>query len=112
MIRHIVLFSAKNPLDIDTIHQALSKLKAIPHVRYLEVARNAKKDDLSSEIDLVVYAEFEDYGQLERYKAHPLYQESVAIVRPLRDMRVAVDYDTSGKSAGDGPSPASQGPCC
>ena len=102
MIRHIVLFSAKNPLDIDSIYQALSKLKAIPHVRYLEVTRNAKKDDLSREIDLVVYAEFEDYGQLERYKAHPIYRESVAIVRPLRDVRIAVDYDTSGQSVDAG----------
>jgi hypothetical protein len=100
MIRHIVLFSAKNPLDIDTIHQALSKLKAIPHARHLEVSRNARKDDLSTEIDLVVYAEFDDYDRLERYKAHPLYRESVAIVRPLRELRIAVDYETSGPSSG------------
>ncbi len=93
MIRHIVLFSANNPLDIDRIHQALSKLRAIPHVRHLEVSRNAKKDDLSRDIDLVVYAEFDDYDQLEQYKAHPLYSESVAIVRPLRNMRIAVDVE-------------------
>ena len=103
MIRHIVLFSANNPLHIDAIHRALSKLKAIPNVRHLEVSRNAKKDDLSREIDVVVYAEFADYGQLERYKAHPLYRESVAIVRPLRDVRIAVDYDTGCQSDNTGP---------
>lgn len=102
MIRHIVLFSANNPLDLDVIHEALSKLKAIPHARHLEVSRNARKDDLSKEIDLIVYAEFDDYDQLERYKAHPLYRESVAIVRPLRDVRIAVDYETSGAASGDG----------
>ena len=102
MIRHIVLFSANNPLDIDAIHEALSKLKAIPHARHLEVSRNARKDDLSKEIDLIVYAEFDNYDQLERYKAHPLYRESVAIVRPLRDVRIAVDYETSGPAGGDG----------
>ena len=28
----------------------------------------------------------------DRYKAHGLYQESIRVVRPLRDTRVAVDY--------------------
>ena len=97
MIRHIVLFSAKNPLDIDAIHQALAKLKAIPHARYLEVSRNAKKDSFSKEIDIVVYAEFDDYGQLDKYKAHPLYLESTEAVRPLRDVRIAADYEISGQ---------------
>lgn len=99
MIRHIVLFSANNPRDIDRIHQALSKLKAIPYARHLEVCRNAKKDDLSREIDLVVYAEFDDYDQLERYKAHPLYDESVALVRPLRDVRIVVDFEAEAQRA-------------
>lgn len=99
MIRHIVLFRANNPLDLDRIQQALSKLKAIPHVRHLEVSRNAKKDELSREIDLVVYAEFDSYEQLERYKAHPLYGESVASVRPLRDLRIAVDFEADAQPA-------------
>ena len=103
MIRHIVLFSAKNPSDIDAIHQALAKLKAIPHARHLDVSRNAKKDSLSREIDIVVYAEFEDYGQLEKYKAHPLYLKSIEIVRPLRDMRIAADYEISGQPAAGDP---------
>ena len=102
MIRHIVLFSAKNPLDIDAIHQALTKLKAIPHARHLEISRNAKKDSLSKEIDIVVYAEFDDYGQLDKYKAHPLYLESTEVVRPLRDVRIAADYEIGGQpAAGD-----------
>jgi hypothetical protein len=99
MIRHIVLFSAKNPSDIDAIHQALAKLKAIPHARHVEVSRNAKKDSLSKEIDIVVYAEFDDYGQLDKYKAHPLYLKSIEVVRPLRDVRIAADYEISGQPA-------------
>ena len=102
MIRHIVLFSAKNPSDIDAIHQALAKLKGIPHARHLEVSRNAKRDSFSKEIDIVVYAEFDDYGQLDKYKAHPLYLESTAFVRPLRDVRIAADYEIGGQpAAGD-----------
>ena len=30
---------------------------------------------------------------LAGYKAHPLYQESINIVRPLREIRLAADYE-------------------
>ena len=75
MIRHIVLFSARDPADLPLIQAALSRLAEIPEARRLEVARNSKRDGLSAEIDLVVYGEFDDFAALERYKAHPLYAE-------------------------------------
>ena len=33
-----------------------------------------------------------DAEALAAYKAHPIYQESIDIVRPLRDMRVPADF--------------------
>ena len=33
-----------------------------------------------------------DEAQLADYKAHPVYQESIDLVRPLREMRMAADY--------------------
>ncbi len=92
MIRHIVLFSAKRADDVDTIHQALGRLKQIPEARRLEVVRNAKLDQLSGEIDVIVHGEFADAAALARYKSHPIYQETIAVVRPLRELRIAVDY--------------------
>jgi hypothetical protein len=92
LIRHIVLFSAKSAQDIDTILTALLRLRQIPGARRLEVVRNAKLDQLSGEIDIIVHGEFADSEALARYKAHPIYQETIAIVRPLRDLRIAVDY--------------------
>jgi hypothetical protein len=93
MIRHIVLFSAKDQAEVATIQAALAKLREVPHARHLEVALNAKRDGLSKEIDIVVYGEFDDFAQLERYKAHPIYAESIAVVRPRREIRIAVDYE-------------------
>jgi Stress responsive A/B Barrel Domain len=93
MIRHIVLFSARDPAEVGTIHAALAKLGAIPHARHLEVALNAKRDGLSSEVDVVVYGEFDDFAQLDAYKAHPLYAEAIAVVRPRRELRIAADYE-------------------
>ena len=85
-------FSAKRAEDIETILAALDRLRAIPEAQRLEVVRNARLDQLSDEIDVIVYGEFADAQALARFKAHPIYQETIGIVRPLRDLRIAVDY--------------------
>ena len=93
MIRHVVLFSVRDPADLELVQAALSRLAEIPEARRLEVARNARRDGLSAEIDLVVYGEFDDFAALDRYKAHPLYAETITIVRPRREIRIAVDFE-------------------
>lgn len=96
MIRHIVLFSAKDQAHIDHIIEGLSVLTGIPHARRLEIARNRKTDRLGNDIDVVVYGEFDDETELAAFKAHALYQESIRRVRPLREMRFAADYAAPG----------------
>jgi len=95
MIRHIVLFTAKNKAEIDGMVDGLSVLTAIPHARLLEIARNRKTDPLSDEIDVVVYGEFDNDAELAAYKAHHLYREAIERVRPLRELRFAADYDSA-----------------
>ncbi|MGY4177659.1 hypothetical protein ACVIHH_002950 [Bradyrhizobium sp. USDA 4518] len=95
MIRHIVLFTAKDKADIDQMIDGLSVLTAIPHARRLEVARNRKTDQVGNDIDVVVYGEFDGETELAAFKAHELYQESIKRVRPLRELRFAADYNTS-----------------
>ena len=92
MIRHIVLFTAKDKSNIDKIIEGLSVLKQIPHARLLEISRNRKTDQIGNDIDVVVYGEFASDADLAAYKAHPLYEESIRRVQPLRDMRYAADY--------------------
>jgi len=91
MLRHIVFFSVKDPQDTDRVQELLSQLATIPQARHLEVRRNVRRDQLSSEIDLVVYGEFDDEAALEAYKAHPTYDATTRMVRPLRDVRIAAD---------------------
>lgn len=98
MIRHIVLFTAKDQAHIDQMIDGLSVLTAIPHARRLEVARNRKADQIGNDIDVVVYGEFDNETELEAYKAHDLYQESIKRVRPLRELRFAADYNVSAAS--------------
>src|SRR5690606_37792303 len=93
MIRHIVFFRARNREDVGAVLEGLSILKTIPHSLRLEVTLNGKVDQLGNAVDVVVYGEFADAAALAAYKAHPTYQESIDRVRPLRDMRMAADYE-------------------
>lgn len=93
MIRHIVFFTAKRSEDRDTVREGLELLKGIPDCLHLEVAVNRSEDPIPGPSpDVIVYGEFEDEAQLAAYKAHPLYQQSIARVRPLREMRIAADF--------------------
>ena len=91
-IRHVVFFSAKDRRSIDQIVEGLSMLAKIHHARFLEVSHNRQVDATSSEVDVVVYGEFAHQSDLDAYKAHPIYQECIAVVKPLRDLRVAADF--------------------
>jgi hypothetical protein len=91
LIRHIVFFSAKRKDDIEAIRSGLMVLGEIPHSRFFEVSLNTKVDPLCDQIDVVVYAEFEDQAALAAYKAHPLYAETTAKVRPKRELRFSAD---------------------
>ncbi len=94
MIRHIVFFTA--PADqLEKVRAGLSILTAIPHARLLEIGTNIKTDQLGTDVDLVVYGEFEDEAALAAYKAHPDYQRSIDLVRPIREMRMAADYESN-----------------
>ncbi len=91
-IRHVVFFSAKNKDDVSRIMDGLSLLAEIPHAEVFEVRKNTRDDQLSGEVDVVVYAEFASVEALAAYKAHPIYQQSIDVVRPLRDLRIAADF--------------------
>lgn len=91
-IRHVVFFSAKDRADLPRIIEGLSLLADIPHAEVFEVRQNTRDDALSSEVDVVVYAEFASNEALSAYKAHSLYHKAIDIVRPLRDLRIAADF--------------------
>ena len=91
MIRHIVMFTAKTPEDIDDIYNGLKMLETIEGNWLLNVTKNKKLDKIGNDIDVVVYGEFPNGDALKLYKSHPKYQECINVVRPLRDKRIAVD---------------------
>ena len=94
LIRHIVFFTAKDKADLGRIVEGLELLGQIPHSEQFEVVRNSKVDLYGNDVDVIVYAEFADEAALAAYKAHPDYQRSIDLVRPIRDMRMAADYES------------------
>lgn len=95
MIRHIVFFSAAGHSDAASIQRGLLRLADIGEARHFEVLPNLKVDPFNRDVDVVVYAEFEDDAALRRYKAHPLYAEVTRAVKPLRDLRICADICSS-----------------
>ena len=91
VIRHIVFFTAKSSENLDAICEGLELLGTIPHSLLFEVTRNTKVDQISNEVDVVVYGEFADEAALAAYKAHPTYAEATRRVRPLREIRLSAD---------------------
>lgn len=91
MIRHIVFFSARRKEDVEAVRKGLLALGDIPHSSLFEVTLNTKVDPMSDEIDVVVYAEFEDEAALAAYKAHPVYAKTTSEVKPLRELRYSAD---------------------
>lgn len=96
MIRHIVFFSARRDADVPSVLHGLKALGAIRHAEKFEVSLNTKVDPLGDEIDVVVYAEFRDQAALAAYKADPIYAETTARVRPLRELRFSADIVANG----------------
>lgn len=92
MIRHIVFFTLREERHREAVRKGLEILTAVPHGR-VEIRPNLAVDAISQPIDFVVYGEFADAAELAAYKAHPLYQRSIDLVRPLRDLRVAADFE-------------------
>lgn len=93
MIRHIVFFSAAPDRSVEDIRAGLLMLADIPHADHFEVGRNLQTDQISHDApDLVVYAEFADEAALAAFKAHPTYAACTAHVRPMREMRIAADF--------------------
>jgi quinol monooxygenase YgiN len=93
VIRHVVFFSVADPADHPAVEDGLRILETNPHASRLVIRRNLRRDDLSGEVDFVVYGEFADTAALAAYKAHPTYAASIAAVRPKRDLRIAADFE-------------------
>ncbi len=94
MIRHVVFFTVSEA-HLEQARAGLQRLGEIPHAKLFEVGVNLKRDLYANDVDLVVYAEFDTLADFDAYKAHPLYSQITASVRPLRETRIAADFESA-----------------
>lgn len=91
MIKHIVLWTLKNPADTDSFKAQLETCKAIvPGMGAFEVA--IKTAGLASSCDVALYSEFDSPEALSAYQTHPHHQKVAAALGLLRASRVDMDY--------------------
>lgn len=93
MIRHIVFFTVPEA-NREAVRKGLSGLTAISHAQKLEIGENVKRDQWGNSVDFIVYGEFENEEALAAYKADPAYELSTNTVKPLRETRIAADFDS------------------
>lgn len=93
MIRHIVFFTCTDE-NRKSVLDGLSLLTQIKHADVLEIVENAKLDLYGNDVDVIVYGEFKDEDAFHAYKNDPLYAQATNTVKPLRETRIAADFDT------------------
>jgi quinol monooxygenase YgiN len=92
MIRHIVMWTLKNPADAPQFKAQLDTcIDLVPGMRRFEVA--TRTPELDANCDVVLYSEFESVASLAAYQKHPHHQKISTGLSALRDTRSVLDCE-------------------
>lgn len=92
MLKHIVMWTLKSPLDAASFKAQLDTCKNIvPGMGAFEVA--TKTATLAGSCDVVLYSEFDSAQALAAYQVHPHHQAVACALGLLRQSRVDMDYE-------------------
>ena len=91
MIKHIVLFTLKDPANAPKVKALLDSCKDIvPGIREFEAG--IKTEGLEATADVVLVSTFDDAAALAAYQLHPHHQGVVAQIREMASGRQVLDY--------------------
>lgn len=94
MITHIVFFKLFDR-SADSQKRVRDRIMAmqgrIPVLKHLEAGSDVIRSERAYDVALV--AHFENLADLQTYVDHPVHQEFVQFIRPLRESTVSVDYE-------------------
>lgn len=92
MIKHIVIWTLKNPADAPEMKALLESCKAVvPGIVAFEVG--IRSDALEANADVVLYSAFEDRAALAAYQQHPHHVAVGARIAHMRQTRTVLDYE-------------------
>jgi quinol monooxygenase YgiN len=96
MIRHVVMWELHDPAQAPVFRDALLPCaKLVAGMRGYEVA--IKSDTLPASVHVCLIASFDDADALQRYQDHPLHQQVVRRIGPLRKLRHILDYEVAAE---------------
>lgn len=92
MIKHIVMWTLKDPADAPKMKTLLESCRAVvPGIVAFEVG--TRTVGLEASADVVLYSAFEDQAALAAYQQHPHHLDVAAQIGPLRQTRTVLDYE-------------------
>ena len=91
MLRHIVMFTLKDPANAPKVKALLDTCKGlVPGMHEFDVG--IKTEGLEANCDVVLVSTFVDQDALKAYIPHPHHQGVVAQIREMAATRHVVDY--------------------
>jgi len=100
-LRHVVLFKFKetaSPEEIEIVEEAFAGLEdKIPQVRAFEWGTNNSPEGLNKDFTHSFFVTFNSEADREVYLPHPAHQAFVALLTPILDDVLVIDYWTGGK---------------
>jgi len=92
MIRHVVVFKAKENAPLEEFKKRIEALKSvIPQIKHIEVGIDIRYDKNPS--DFCVITEVENIDDLDIYAKHPKHLEVIDFLKPYILERKVVDYN-------------------
>jgi len=92
MIRHVVVFKAKENAPLVEFKKRIENLKSlIPEIKHIEVGIDIRYDKNPS--DFCVITEVENINDLDIYAKHPKHLEVIEFLKPYILERRVVDYN-------------------
>ena len=92
MVKHIVMWTLKNPADAANFKTQLDSCRnVVSGMGVFEVT--TKTAALAGSCDVVLYCEFDSAAALAAYQVHPHHQAVAAALGLLRQSRVDMDYE-------------------
>jgi hypothetical protein len=92
MIRHVVVFKAKENAPLEEFKKRIENLKnEIKEIKSIEVGIDIKFDKNPS--DFCVITEVESIKDLEIYATHPKHLNVIEFIKPYIKERCVVDYE-------------------
>ena len=92
MIKHIVIWKLKNPLDAPHFKAQLDTcVDLVSGMQQFEVA--LRTPELDANCDVVLYSVFKDSASLSAYQNHPHHQQISTSLGAMRETRSVLDYE-------------------